>query len=73
MSSFNCERCGTAIIDTEYGYITSCEHYKSDKKAIDTFKTIYTSMSVSQLQYQDEEFVRDWKIGQELYQAGLLK
>lgn len=27
MSSFNCEHCGTAIIDTPRGYITSCEHY----------------------------------------------
>lgn len=27
MSSFNCPSCGTPIIDTELGYITSCEHY----------------------------------------------
>ena len=27
MSHFNCEHCGTAIIDTPDGYITGCEHY----------------------------------------------
>jgi len=27
MSSFNCEHCGTAIIDTPDGYVTECEHY----------------------------------------------
>lgn len=30
MSNFNCEHCGTAIIDTSRGYITSCEHYKAE-------------------------------------------
>lgn len=30
MSSFNCEHCGTAIIDTPRGYITSCEHHKAE-------------------------------------------
>lgn len=28
MSSFNCPKCGTAIIDTPKGYVTSCEHYQ---------------------------------------------
>ena len=27
MSHFNCEHCGTAIIDTPDGYVTGCEHY----------------------------------------------
>lgn len=36
MSSFFCQYCGKAIIDTEKGYITGCEHYpihpRHDKK-----------------------------------------
>ena len=27
MSSFLCEKCGKAIIDTPNGYVTRCEHY----------------------------------------------
>lgn len=27
MSNFNCEKCGTALLDTPQGYITECEHY----------------------------------------------
>lgn len=27
MSSFYCEHCGKAILDTEDGFITGCEHY----------------------------------------------
>lgn len=27
MSSFICEHCGTAIIDSDTGYVTGCEHY----------------------------------------------
>ena len=27
MSSFNCEYCRKAILDTPDGYITGCEHY----------------------------------------------
>ncbi|MCK5611427.1 hypothetical protein KAR91_56680 [Candidatus Pacearchaeota archaeon] len=30
MSSFICEHCGTEIIDTNSGYITSCPHYDKD-------------------------------------------
>lgn len=30
MSSFLCEHCGTAIIDSPRGYVTSCEHYKAE-------------------------------------------
>ena len=30
MSSFFCDKCGKAIIDTDYGYITGCEHYEPD-------------------------------------------
>lgn len=30
MSSFNCPECGTAIIDSPKGYITSCEHHKAE-------------------------------------------
>ena len=31
MSNFFCEYCGKAIIDTEHGYITNCEHYHGEK------------------------------------------
>ena len=27
MSSFICDKCGTEILDTHFGYITECEHY----------------------------------------------
>ena len=27
MSSFNCEHCGTPIIDTHRGYVTGCPHW----------------------------------------------
>ncbi len=27
MSSFYCEKCNKAIIDTPVGYITGCKHY----------------------------------------------
>ena len=30
MSNFNCDKCGTTIIDSSNGYITSCEHYKAE-------------------------------------------
>lgn len=30
MSSFHCEHCGTACIDTPHGYLTGCEHYPED-------------------------------------------
>lgn len=30
MSSFNCEHCGKAIIDTQRGYVTECPHYPLD-------------------------------------------
>jgi hypothetical protein len=33
MSSFQCEKCGTACIDTDRGYITGCEHYPVDVPA----------------------------------------
>ena len=31
MSSFLCDKCGTAIIDSERGYVTSCEHFKAEE------------------------------------------
>lgn len=34
MSSFYCDRCGKMCADTEVGYITGCEHYPADEKAI---------------------------------------
>jgi hypothetical protein len=27
MSSFLCDKCGAAIIDTDKGYVTECVHY----------------------------------------------
>jgi len=32
MSSFNCEHCGEAIIDTPNGFITGCEHYPEGRR-----------------------------------------
>lgn len=31
MSSFQCQECGAAIIDSPLGYITSCQHYPKEK------------------------------------------
>jgi ssDNA-binding Zn-finger/Zn-ribbon topoisomerase 1 len=27
MSNFICKKCGAAIYDTDFGYISGCEHY----------------------------------------------
>ena len=32
MSSFLCEKCGAACIDTPYGYATGCDHHLADAK-----------------------------------------
>lgn len=32
MSSFHCEKCGKAIIDTQDGYATECLHYPMTKE-----------------------------------------
>lgn len=34
MSSFYCEKCGEAIIDTPRGYITGCKHYPLEEKSV---------------------------------------
>lgn len=34
MSSFYCDRCGKTCADTNVGYVTGCEHYPADEKAI---------------------------------------
>jgi len=67
MSSFTCEKCNTDIIDTEFGYVYGCKHYKVDKQAVARFKAIYLSTHVSELWKKTEIFVQQWKIGQELY------
>lgn len=36
MSSFNCNECGTAIIDTDKGCVTACEHWPMDGLRITT-------------------------------------
>lgn len=35
MSHFQCEKCGKICYDTPNGYITGCEHYPADLKAVD--------------------------------------
>lgn len=35
MSSFYCEHCCTAILDSENGYTTGCEHDPKEKKVTD--------------------------------------
>lgn len=32
MSSFNCPKCGTPCIDTDYGYATGCAHHPADAR-----------------------------------------
>lgn len=41
MSSFYCNKCGTAIIDSPYsrGYLTECEHYPFERYGCKT-KTV---------------------------------
>ena len=36
MSNFNCEYCGAICSDSDYGYITGCEHYPPDIKLVCT-------------------------------------
>ena len=33
MSSFNCEHCNAQCVDTEFGYITGCQHHPPDQRA----------------------------------------
>lgn len=41
MSSFYCEHCGTAILDTPGGgAVTECEHYKIEKQSKKTDKIL---------------------------------
>jgi len=37
MSSFNCETCGAMLTDTEFGYVTGCEHYPVKQKEVYTY------------------------------------
>lgn len=32
MSSFLCEQCGAAILDSPHGYTTGCEHYPLEQR-----------------------------------------
>ena len=43
MSNFNCDKCGTAIIDSPIGYITSCEHKAEDVNISDIQVDDYTN------------------------------
>lgn len=62
MSSFACEKCGKNCHDTEVGYITGCEHYPADEKAIMWFvKNFYKIKRrheelVKEIRRQDTEF-----------------
>ena len=38
MSSFLCDKCGKAIQDTPYGYVTGCKHYPLKNKNLDKAK-----------------------------------
>lgn len=33
MSNFQCEICGANIYDSDYGYLTGCEHYPTEVEA----------------------------------------
>lgn len=47
MSNFNCEKCGTVISDTEFGYITGCDHYPVDQRVVDRWM-ISRTMKIEQ-------------------------
>jgi hypothetical protein len=59
MSSFNCEKCGTPILDTPgVGYVTGCEHYPLAKKDSSDMRYYYTPQ-----EYRDrleEDFEKRW-------------
>ncbi len=38
MSHFMCEICGTVITDSEYGYVTGCDHYPMDNPGLAEIK-----------------------------------
>jgi hypothetical protein len=37
MSSFNCEHCHAQCTDTDYGYVTGCEHYPVKRDELERF------------------------------------
>ena len=61
MSSFNCDQCNASCIDTKHGYISGCEHYQADKKAIDYYIDVFLN---KQRSYDN---LRDWMVGKKLY------
>ena len=52
MSSFNCNDCGTEIIDTDKGYVTACEHWPMDRAYITTSAINSTGMPMDGLALQ---------------------
>jgi hypothetical protein len=37
MSSFNCEKCGAMLTDTEFGYVTGCDHCPVRQKDVNKY------------------------------------
>lgn len=42
MSHFTCEKCGENIYDSKFGYVSGCEHYPPDHKAVKVMFRDYT-------------------------------
>lgn len=42
MSNFECEKCGTAIIDSPRGYVTGCDHYPLSGIEAESVMTCYS-------------------------------
>lgn len=64
MSSFYCEICGQAILDSSNGYTTECAHYPLEKKQKSTeelyqqFKNLgYNHIEARQLAFKAQELL----------------
>ncbi len=55
MSSFICDKCGTAIIDTSKGYVTECEHYGNVIEKMDAL-----TKSQVDIPYEFRDVLTNW-------------
>jgi hypothetical protein len=71
MSNFTCEACGATCWDTAEGYITGCNHYPPEPRAVQRFLRIERRKIIEQLKLlhsvaagikfeSAEDFLRAW-------------
>lgn len=63
MSSFNCEHCNALCADTEFGYVTGCEHYPAEPKALRKYMKLHllglygTAQNLAQVAAKNQHFL----------------